>query len=247
MASGQVDGNTGNFLLSRRLKPLSTLVGAGLLGASLLAVVPQTAFITAAAAQDQQRPPSFADLADKVRPAVVSVNVKSAGAVGETSGRDVPIPDLPQDFRDFFDQFKKNQPERHPMRAQGSGFLISADGYVVTNHHVADKADEIEITFENEEKYKAKVDRQRRPHRHRAPQDRDQEWEEVRSLPRIRRYRAARWRLGSGRRQSVRPWRHGYGRHRLGPGPRHRLRPLRLPADRRRCEPRQLGRPRCQS
>ena len=69
----------------------------------------------------------------------------------------MPIPDLPQDFRDFFDQFKRNQPERHPMRAQGSGFLISADGYVVTNHHVAEKADEIEITFENEEKYKAKV------------------------------------------------------------------------------------------
>ncbi len=157
MASGQIDGNTSNFLLSRRLKPLSTLLGAGLLGMSLLAVVPQTAFVTAAAAQDQQRLPSFADLADRVRPAVVSVNVKSAGTTSETNGRDVPIPDLPQDFRDFFDQFKKNQPERHPMRAQGSGFLISADGYVVTNHHVADKADEIEITFENEEKYKAKV------------------------------------------------------------------------------------------
>ena len=69
----------------------------------------------------------------------------------------MPIPDLPQDFRDFFDQFKHNQPERHPTRAQGSGFLISSDGYVVTNHHVAEKADEIEITFENEEKYKAKV------------------------------------------------------------------------------------------
>ena len=201
MASGQVDGNTGNFLLSRRLKPLSALVGAGLLGASLLTVVPQTAFITAAAAQDQQRPPSFADLADKVRPAVVSVNVKSAGAVGETSGRDVPIPDLPQDFRDFFDQFKKNQPERHPMRAQGSGFLISADGYVVTNHHVADKADEIEITFENEEKYKAKVigsdartdiallkieTKNQKKFDHYlefADSIPNQEWEEVRSLP----------------------------------------------------------------
>ena len=43
------------------------------------------------------------------------------------------------------------------MRAQGLGFLISADGYVVTNHHVADKADEIEVPFENEEKFKAKV------------------------------------------------------------------------------------------
>ncbi len=156
MASGQIHDDTGNFFSRRRLRPLSAIAGAGLLGATLLAVIPQTAFVTAAAAQDQ-RPPSFADLADKVRPAVVSVNVKSAGTVGETSGKDVPIPDLPQDFRDFFDQFKRNQPERHPMRAQGSGFLISADGYVVTNHHVAEKADEIEITFENEEKYKAKV------------------------------------------------------------------------------------------
>ena len=141
----------------RRLRPLSAIAGAGLLSASLLAAIPQSAFfVTAAVAQDQ-RPPSFADLADKVRPAVVSVNVKSVSGTGEVSGRDVPIPDLPQDFRDFFDQFKRNQPERHAMRAQGSGFLISPDGYVVTNHHVADKADEIEITFENEEKYKAKV------------------------------------------------------------------------------------------
>ncbi len=155
MASGQIQDD--NISRRRRLRPLSAIAGAGLLSASLLAAIPQsTSFVTAAAAQDQ-RPPSFADLADKVRPAVVSVNVKSAGGTGEISGHDVPIPDLPQDFRDFFDQFKHGQPERHPMRAQGSGFLISPDGYVVTNHHVADKADEIEITFENEEKYKAKV------------------------------------------------------------------------------------------
>lgn len=157
MASGQIQDDSGTISLRRRLKPLSAIAGAGLLSASLLAGVPQTSFVTAAAAQDQH-PPSFADLADKVRPAVVSVNVKStSGGTGETSGHDVPIPDLPQDFRDFFDQFKHNLPERHPMRAQGSGFLISSDGYVVTNHHVADKADEIEITFEDEEKYKAKV------------------------------------------------------------------------------------------
>jgi len=157
MASGQIQDDTGHISTRRRLRPLSAIAGAGLLSASLLAAIPQSAsFVTAAAAQDQ-RPPSFADLADKVRPAVVSVNVKSAGGTGEIAGHDVPIPDLPQDFRDFFDQFKHGQPERHPMRAQGSGFLISPDGYVVTNHHVADKADEIEITFENEEKYKAKV------------------------------------------------------------------------------------------
>jgi serine protease Do len=161
MASGQIQARTDNLWPRRRLKSVSAAIGAGILGVSLFAAAPQNScFAANAAAQDMQRPPSFADLADKVRPAVVSVNVKSSGAVGEVSSRDFPLPDLPQDhpLREFFDQFKRNQqPERHPTRAQGSGFLISADGYVVTNHHVADKADEIEITFENEEKYKAKV------------------------------------------------------------------------------------------
>lgn len=159
MASRQIQDDAGKFYTRRRFSSLSAVAGVGLLGAGLLAGLPQnSSFITAAAAQEQ-RPPSFADLADKVRPAVVSVNVKSGGTAGDVSSREFPMPDLPQDhpLRDFFDQFKRNQPERRPSRAQGSGFLISADGYVVTNHHVADKADEIEITFENEEKYKAKV------------------------------------------------------------------------------------------
>jgi serine protease Do len=161
MASGQIQDDKSAY--ARRRRPASAIVGAGLLGASLLAAIPTVLpFGAAAVAQDLRgpnAPVSFADLADKVRPAVVSVNVKSRGAVGDVSNRDFPMPDLPQDspLRDFFDQFKHGQPERRPTRAQGSGFLISADGYIVTNHHVADKADEIEITFENEEKYKAKV------------------------------------------------------------------------------------------
>ncbi len=159
MTSGRIQDDARRSDARRRFRPLMAIAGAGLLSASLLGAIPQSSLLAATAAAQDQRPPSFADLADKVRPAVVSVNVKSAGGVGEVSSRDFPIPDLPQDspLREFFDQFKKNQPDRHPTRAQGSGFLISPDGYVVTNHHVADKADEIEITFENEEKYKARV------------------------------------------------------------------------------------------
>jgi serine protease Do len=160
MASGQIQDDIGRGNVRRRSRPAGFIVGAGLLSASLLASIPEsTLFVKAAAAQDQRAPASFADLADKVRPAVVSVNVKSTGAIGDVSSRDFPLPDLPPDhpLREFFDQFKKNQPERRPTRAQGSGFLISPDGLVVTNHHVADKADDIEITFENEEKYKAKL------------------------------------------------------------------------------------------
>ena len=114
MASGLIDGNTGNLCAQaarsataqpkvfkrHRLRPLSAIAGAGLVSFGLLAAVPQLGFVEAAAAQEQ-RPQSFADLADKVRPAVVSVNVKSAGTA-EASGRDTPIPDLPEDFRDFF-------------------------------------------------------------------------------------------------------------------------------------------------
>jgi serine protease Do len=126
-------------------------------------------------AQDASRAPaSFADIADKVRPAVVSIFTK--GSMPEVAGRgpggpggpggggrDFNFPELPQEhpFHDFFEQFRKNFPENSPMprpeRAQGSGFMISPDGYVVTNNHVVEKASEITITFESEEKYTAKV------------------------------------------------------------------------------------------
>ncbi len=114
-------------------------------------------------AQDANRAPaSFADVAEKVRPAVVSVFTKGT-VVEEPDGRNYQIPELPKDhpFHDFFDQFRKNFPNGQPQhrleRAQGSGFLISPDGYVVTNNHVIDKASEISVTFESEEKYTATV------------------------------------------------------------------------------------------
>ncbi len=163
MASGQIQDDTGRRRAAGRFRAAGVIAGAGLLGASIVAAIPAGAFFAGGAAAEEFRgpnaPASFADLADKVRPAVVSVNVKSRAGVGDVSNRDFPVPDLPPDspLRDFFDQFKHGQPDKRPTRAQGSGFLISPDGYVVTNHHVADKADEIEITFENEEKYKARI------------------------------------------------------------------------------------------
>jgi serine protease Do len=110
-------------------------------------------------------PVSFADAAEKVRPAVVSIYTKgTSGPAGRDGpGQDFSLPELPPEhpFHDFFDQFRRNFPngKRAPQleRAQGSGFLISADGYVVTNHHVVNQASEISVTFESEEKFTATV------------------------------------------------------------------------------------------
>ena len=101
MASGRIQDDTGKTGRARRFRPAGAIVGAGLLSAGLLAGVPAVTFFAGgAAAEDVQRgsafaPASFADLADKVRPAVVSVNVKSRSTVGDVSSRDFNFPDLP--------------------------------------------------------------------------------------------------------------------------------------------------------
>ena len=155
MASRQIDGNTGSFFLRRRLKPLSAIAGAGLSARAFWRrsrkprLSPRPRRRTASAElrrSGRQSPPGRRERQREVR-----------GGAGETADGIPRYRTCRKISRDFFDQFKRNQPEKHPTRAQGSGFLISADGYVVTNHHVADKADEIEVTFENDEKYKAKV------------------------------------------------------------------------------------------
>ncbi|MBZ0216265.1 MAG: trypsin-like peptidase domain-containing protein, partial [Fimbriimonadaceae bacterium] len=121
----------------------------------------------------QMVPVSFADLVEQVRPAVVSIRVQvgderltgvrdnnggekrgdrrdeRGGKNGDPSGK--------QPFNDFFRRFFDDEDhDGEPFRpgpgdqfssAQGSGFVISADGYVVTNHHVIENAARIEVTF----------------------------------------------------------------------------------------------------
>ncbi|MDX2259393.1 MAG: Do family serine endopeptidase [Hyphomicrobiaceae bacterium] len=117
-------------------------------------------------------PLSFADIVDKVKPSVVSISVTNSQRQ-ETSENNTPfpgIPNLPEDHP--LNEFFKNLPKefrppgqapgqgqgpgpRRPNLAQGSGFVISADGYVVTNNHVIDGATEIEVRFDENEKYTA--------------------------------------------------------------------------------------------
>lgn len=95
----------------------------------------------------QARPDSFADLADQVSPSVVNITTTTTVA---TRGGPQPLVPEGSPFEDFFREFnERSNPNRPPRRTQalGSGFVISEDGYIVTNNHVIEGADEILIEF----------------------------------------------------------------------------------------------------
>lgn len=121
-------------------------------------------------------PLSFADLVDKVKPSVVSVSVVNDGSGGakvadnkegpqgpggQGQGRGGPgfsVPDLPEDhpLHDFFKNLPKEFGQgpgqggkQKPVQGQGSGFVVTADGYVVTNNHVIDGATKIQVQFDD--------------------------------------------------------------------------------------------------
>ena len=118
-----------------------------------LAVLVAVPFAAPAAAQpslsrplegidQKERPASFRDLAKRLMPAVV--NISTSKTVAPSGMPTFPEGDPMERFNDYFgrdeDGFRREG-------SLGSGFVISADGYVVTNNHVIDGADEIEVNF----------------------------------------------------------------------------------------------------
>lgn len=151
-------------------------------GASLAAILAFTginATITAAPAfaeavsVEGQQAVGFADVVEKVSPAVVSVRVKGAVRPADFSGNS-PFPgfeDLPQDhplnrfFREFRGdrdfgqnrQFRDQRPRRPRPVSQGSGFFISEDGYLVTNNHVIDAGETYTVVMDDGTELDAKL------------------------------------------------------------------------------------------
>ncbi len=132
---------------------------------SAMLVTPQSLMgTTSALAQQTQVLPNVADLADKLLPAVVEISVETKLGGGSTA---VPtVPDLPEDspFKDFFDDFfKKKQDEGsgdsggRTVSSMGSGFIIDAQGLVVTNNHVVEGAEAIQVHLQDGTVMKAEL------------------------------------------------------------------------------------------
>ena len=164
----------------RRAGTLAGVAVAASLG--ILTVVPHDSVFAQQRAEVQtpfgRAPLTFADIVEKVKPAVVSIHASSDGrpvrrgatpnTPGAPGGRNV-VPDLPDDhpLNEFFRNLPREfggrggtpgapAPQR-PKLAQGSGFVISADGYVVTNNHVIDGAEKISVSFDRDNKYDAEL------------------------------------------------------------------------------------------
>jgi len=112
-------------------------------------------------AQAQQRavPSTFADLAEKVLPSVVNITAVKKGGDEQTRPKRMQLPEdspLGDMLRRFRDQ-QQDRAQRTPARALGSGFIIDSAGYIATNNHVVNGADEITVTLHDGRELKAKV------------------------------------------------------------------------------------------
>src|SRR6478609_9374764 len=164
------------ILSARRLVLLASVAGLGVAvlgGADLVTKASGPALSTVAYAQGVQRPMGFADIVEKVKPAVISVRVKlDAGPKMMGMEGDSPLapnsqmerffrrfgmPDMAPDERGQRNQIDPRAPRNRLVTGQGSGFFITADGYAVTNNHVVDKADTVEVTTDEGKTYTAKV------------------------------------------------------------------------------------------
>lgn len=148
-----------------RIKAIAAaaLISTSAMATGLLSVAPANAQISI----ENVAPFSFADLVEAVSPAVVSIRVKTRIEEARAPFNDPNgfyMPDLPEDhpFYEFFKRFDERRghgkkPRERFGQAVGSGFIISADGFVVTNNHVIENADEVMVVMEDGEEMAAKI------------------------------------------------------------------------------------------
>ncbi|PPD30751.1 MAG: serine protease [Hyphomicrobium sp.] len=167
-------GNVAAAVRSPRARAVA-LLGAGVLALSVPVSI-NPVFAQFKPDATARAPLSFADIVERVKPAVVSISVTGEQKVaknqkgergGPPGGAPGGLPDLPEDhpLNEFFKNLPKEfrgqpgtpgQPgAQKPVQGQGSGFVISADGFVVTNNHVIEGAGKIQVSFDEQNKHDA--------------------------------------------------------------------------------------------
>lgn len=126
--------------------------------AAIIAWVGLCVFAQAALAQSL---PDFTKLVQKYSPAVVNISTKQKPQRATALPKGFDIPDLPEDspLRDFLKRFfgEEGPPEEFDAESLGSGFIISHDGYILTNYHVIKNAEEILVRLSDRRELEAKV------------------------------------------------------------------------------------------
>ncbi|MES2950197.1 MAG: Do family serine endopeptidase [Pseudomonadota bacterium] len=149
-------------LLTQPLRAL--LVALSMSATAFVAVAPFQHAVAQARAL-----PEFTDLVDQVGPSVVNIRtmekVSPRSAQGGPGDEDmmeffrrfgIPMPNMPGNPRQVPRQ-NRPQPEEEQPRGIGSGFILTADGYIMTNAHVVDGADEVLVTLTDKREFKAKI------------------------------------------------------------------------------------------
>lgn len=107
--------------------------------------------------------PDFTQMVEANAPAVVNISTTQHNRTVQGMPHNFQIPDLPEDspFNDFFRRYfgdgEGGGLEDRDTQSLGSGFIITSDGYILTNHHVVDGADEIVVRLADRKSYDAKV------------------------------------------------------------------------------------------
>jgi serine protease Do len=121
------------------------------------ALVGAVSFVPATAAQSSRGLPDFTELYEQQGPTVVSIDVTQ-------TVRRSQLPDLSEDdpFYEFFRRFGqiprgRERPRDFEQQSVGSGFILSSDGYIMTNSHVVDDASEVMVKLSDKREFKAKV------------------------------------------------------------------------------------------
>ena len=103
----------------------------------------------------------FSDLVKRYGPAVVNVSVEGTRRIANRGEPDFDLDNIPPQFREFFRGFGGRVPGMPrgdiPLRGQGSGFIVSGDGYIITNAHVVENAEIVTVRMTDRREYKAKV------------------------------------------------------------------------------------------